>query len=68
LKSDASRGDLALFTLKDATNFEIFPFVICLEIIVYRKRERANMYCQGIACTKSFYMGLTSAEGQRLEF
>jgi hypothetical protein len=60
--------------LKDATNFEIFPFVLCLEIIVYRKRERerererANMHCQGIACNKSFYMGLTSAEGQSLEF
>jgi hypothetical protein len=24
--------------------------------------ERANMPCQGIACTKSFYVGLTTAE------
>jgi hypothetical protein len=25
------------------------------------------MHCQGIACTRSFYKGLTSAEGQMLE-
>ncbi len=25
------------------------------------------MHCQGIACTRLFYMGLTSAEGQKLE-
>ncbi len=29
--------------------------------------ERANMHCQGIACTRSFYVGLTSAEGKKLE-
>jgi hypothetical protein len=26
--------------------------------------ERANMHCQGIACTRSYGMGLTPAEGQ----
>ncbi len=35
------------------------------EIKVYT--WRANMHCQGIACTWSFGMGLTSAEGQKLE-
>ncbi len=29
--------------------------------------ERANRHCQGIACTRTFYMGLTSAEDQKLE-
>ncbi len=29
--------------------------------------ERANMHCQGITCTRSFDMGLKSAEGQNLE-
>ncbi len=29
--------------------------------------ERANMHCQGIACTRSFYVGLTSAGGKKLE-
>jgi hypothetical protein len=29
--------------------------------------ERANMHCQSIACTRSFDVGLTSAEGQKLE-
>jgi hypothetical protein len=28
--------------------------------------EGANMHCQGITCTRSFYIGLTSAEGQKL--
>ncbi len=32
-----------------------------------RERERANMHCQGIAYTRSFNMGLTSAECQKLE-
>jgi hypothetical protein len=40
-----------------------------MEIIIYREREiereRANMHCQGIACTRSFGMGLTSAEGKK---
>jgi hypothetical protein len=27
------------------------------------ERERANMHCEGIACTRSFYMDLASAEG-----
>ncbi len=31
------------------------------------ERERANMHCQDIPCTVSFYMGLTSAEGQKLK-
>ncbi len=31
------------------------------------QRERANMHCKGTACTTSFDMGLTSAEGQKLE-
>jgi hypothetical protein len=30
--------------------------------------ERANMHCQGIACTRQFEMGLTSAEGKKLEY
>jgi hypothetical protein len=29
--------------------------------------QRATMHCQGIACTESFDMGLTPAEGQKLE-
>jgi hypothetical protein len=29
--------------------------------------ERANMHCQGIACTRSFDMGLTPTRGQKLE-
>jgi hypothetical protein len=28
--------------------------------------EKANMHCQCIACARSFYMGLTSAEGREL--
>jgi hypothetical protein len=36
-----------------------------MEIIIYRQRERANMHCQGIACTRSFGMGLTTAEGKK---
>jgi hypothetical protein len=39
---------------------------ICIEIIVYAYR-RANMDSQGFACTRSFYMGLASAEGQKLK-
>ena len=30
--------------------------------------ERANINCQGIACNRYFYMGLASAEGQKLVF
>jgi hypothetical protein len=30
--------------------------------------ERANMHCQGIACTRSVDTGLTSAEGQKLKY
>jgi hypothetical protein len=37
-----------------------------IEIIVYLK-ERASMHCQGIACTRSFNMGLQVAEAQKLE-
>ena len=29
--------------------------------------ERANMHCRGIACTRSFNMGLSSAEGKKLD-
>jgi hypothetical protein len=29
--------------------------------------ERTNMHCQEIACARSFDMGLTSTEGQKLE-
>ncbi len=29
--------------------------------------ERADMYCHGMACMRSFDMGLTSAEGHKLE-
>ncbi len=28
------------------------------------KKDRANKHCQGIACATSFYIDLTSAEGQ----
>jgi hypothetical protein len=30
--------------------------------------EIANMHCQDIACTPSFYMDLTSADDLKLEF
>jgi len=30
--------------------------------------ERANRHCQGMECARSFYIGLTSAEGQKLVF
>ncbi len=30
------------------------------------QRDRANMHCHSIACTRSFCMGLTQAEGQKL--
>jgi len=30
--------------------------------------ERANMHFQGIASTRSFHMGLTSAKGQDREY
>ncbi len=33
----------------------------------YIGREKKNMHCQGIACTRSFGKGLTSAEGQKLK-
>ncbi len=33
-----------------------------------RERERANMHWQGIACTRSFCVGLTSAEGLKPEY
>jgi hypothetical protein len=29
--------------------------------------ERAKMHCQGLACTRSFYIGLTSAEALKLK-
>ncbi len=29
--------------------------------------KRANLHCQDTACTRSFNVGLTSAEGQKLE-
>ncbi len=29
--------------------------------------ERVNIHCQGIACVCSLDMGLTSAEGQKLD-
>jgi hypothetical protein len=29
--------------------------------------ERANVHCQGTACTRSLHMSLTSAEGQKLQ-
>jgi hypothetical protein len=29
--------------------------------------ERANMHLQGIACTRSFDISLTSVEGQKLD-
>ncbi len=29
--------------------------------------ERTNMYCQGIDCTRSFYMYWTLSEGHKLE-
>jgi hypothetical protein len=31
-----------------------------------KERERANMHCQVVACTFSFYTGLTSAESLKL--
>ncbi len=30
--------------------------------------ERDNMYCLGIACSRSFYICLTSSECQKLEY
>ena len=41
-----------------------------MEIIIYRHRERerereSKHALQGIACTRSFGMGLTSAEGKK---
>ncbi len=36
-----------------------------IEIIIKTQREQ-TCTCQGIACTRSFDMGLTSAEGQKL--
>jgi len=40
-----------------------------IEITSQRERERvrANMHCQGIACSRSFYIRLTSPEGQKIE-
>ncbi len=37
-----------------------------IEIIGYNI-ERANMHCQGIACTRTLDVGLTSAKSQKLE-
>ncbi len=33
-----------------------------------KHRERAKCICQGIACNLSFYLGLTSAEIEKLEY
>jgi hypothetical protein len=50
-------------------HYTFYPGIITIEIVVNRDmyRERANMYSRGIACATSFDMGLTSAEGQKLE-
>jgi hypothetical protein len=34
---------------------------------IHMERQRANMHCQGIACIRSFDMGLTTAEVKKLE-
>jgi hypothetical protein len=38
-----------------------------IDCSVQRERERANMHYHCIACTISFYTGLTSADGRKLE-
>jgi hypothetical protein len=45
----------------------LMPRLVIEITVTYTNRERANMHCQGIACTRSFDMGLTSADGQKLE-
>jgi hypothetical protein len=44
---------------------EILDSVVRIEVTVYT--ERTNMRCQGMACTKSFDIRLTSAEGHNLK-
>jgi hypothetical protein len=50
-----------------------FPAANTLAYLTFQHRdhsmhvERVNMHCQGIACTRSAYIGLTSVEGQKLE-
>jgi hypothetical protein len=43
---------------------------VCLgiEIKTNTERERAKCICQGITCNLSFYLGLTSAEVEKLEY
>ncbi len=36
--------------------------------LLYVWSIRVNMHCRGAACDKSFYMGLKSAEGRKLEY
>ncbi len=41
--------------------------VAAIEITGYIDRERVNRYFHGISYTRSFHMGFTSAEDQKLE-
>ncbi len=41
--------------------------MVQLKIEIKEETERSYMHCQAIACTRSFHIGLTSAEGQKLE-
>ncbi len=51
-------GSIHFFTLNKVQLSDLRYQSICL--------EKANMHSQGIACTRSLDMGLTSAEGQKL--
>ncbi len=46
---------------------ELVVSVAAIEITGYIDRERVNMYFHGISYTRSFHMGFTLAEDQKLE-
>jgi hypothetical protein len=41
---------------------------LCCTLHIIIQMERGDWHCRGIACTRSFDVGLTSAEGQKQEF
>ncbi len=77
LFSGKKLAPLASFKAIDITSSEHNQYSLphpYLHISSYPHRDhsiihlvRASMHCKGISCTRSFNVGLTSAEGQKLE-
>jgi len=53
--------------LQPLANIEIEVSMFIRERERERKKERVNMHCHGTACTRSFDVGSTSAEGHKLQ-